>query len=302
MAEREAEGGVGELHAVGGADRLDPGDAVEDLGWRRVVVVVGAGPWAGGEDAGVVGPADHDADPARLAKRQEGVERLLFEEGVAAGEQEDVEIPALGQPLAGLPFVDACAEGRDHALVAQFEQRAVAAFEEFAEPRVEGRRAAVVEGVEVVGVEDVDAVYAEAFERGFERAEDGVVAVVVDLGAGGDLKPLADAVAPVGRDRLEEASDLGREDIGVAGLVPEEAVEAGLGQAEAVERRGVVVAHPGLPGAGQERVGLGVGDRPVEVAERRRSEAEFREAQAAGAVAVPGPGIQGHVARLPGSC
>ena len=58
-------------------------------------------------------------DAALRAERQEAGERLLLQQRVAAGEQEDVEIAVLEQPLAWLPFVDPGAEALDDALVAQ---------------------------------------------------------------------------------------------------------------------------------------------------------------------------------------
>ena len=119
MAERELQRRGRQPDAVAGADRLDPPHPLHDLGRRRRILEVGALDRAGGEDAGVVGAADQERDVALLAQRQEAVERRLLEQGVAAGEQEAVEVAALGEVLAGGGLVDAGADRLDRALVAQ---------------------------------------------------------------------------------------------------------------------------------------------------------------------------------------
>jgi hypothetical protein len=218
VAERELEGGVDEAGAVGLADGLDAGHAVEDRLRRGVVVVEGPGAGAGGEDAGVVGAADDDARAAAQAEGEERGERLLFQQRVAAGEEEDVEIAVLEQPLGVAPVVDAGAEALDDALVAKLHERPVAARHELLPFLDDALFRAEVEGIEAVGVEDVDPVDPEAFEREFHAAHDGVVGVVHDLGAGGDVEPFAEAVALVGGGRLEEAADLRGEHVASRGL------------------------------------------------------------------------------------
>jgi hypothetical protein len=66
----------------------------DDLG-QDGIVVPGV---AAGEDAGVLAAADHDRCVGLKAFRQQILERRLFEQGVAADEEERVS----GAPLHGL--------------------------------------------------------------------------------------------------------------------------------------------------------------------------------------------------------
>ena len=59
-------------------DRLDPRHPVKNFRRCRVVVVPGTGLCTGGQDTRVVGATGNNSDAARLAKRQEAVERFLF--------------------------------------------------------------------------------------------------------------------------------------------------------------------------------------------------------------------------------
>src|SRR4051794_33994262 len=113
------------------ADGLDAPDAIHDVPWRLGVIVIGAWLWPGRQDAGIVRTAENDADAALLTERQEGGKRFLFQQRVAPGQQEQVEVATLRQRLANLPFVDAAAEGLDHALVAKRNQSVVARGHEF---------------------------------------------------------------------------------------------------------------------------------------------------------------------------
>ena len=73
----------------------------------------------------------------RLRKGQEAMLRVLLKQGIAARQQEQVEIPPLQQPMAGLPFVDPAAKGPDHPLIAQGKQRPIAARHERIQPRLQ---------------------------------------------------------------------------------------------------------------------------------------------------------------------
>ncbi len=141
--------------------------------------------------------------------------------------------------------------------------------------------------------EDVDAVDAEPLEGRLERAHHAVIAVVVDFAAGWRVEELADAGALIGRADLEQASGLGREHIFVALLAAQELVEAGLGEAEPIKRRRVVVAEAAVPGGLERGLGVLVGNGAVEIAERGGAEAELGECQSAIADAVPMPCFHG---------
>ena len=124
------------------------------------------------------------------------------------------------------------------------------------------------------------------------------MAVVVLLAARRRVEELADAGALVRRADLQQAPDLARQHVVVALLAAQETVEPRLGQAEAVERRGVVVAAAGLPGLDQDGMRLVVGDGAVEIAERRRAEAQFGERKSTVADTIPMPGLQRHASLL----
>jgi hypothetical protein len=170
----------------------------------------------------------------------------------------------------------------------------VAARHQLVDPGVHGLARALVRHVDVVHEQDIDPVHAEAFERVFDRAHHAVVGIIVDLAAVRYLEPLALSAAALRRAGLEDPPDLRRERVGVARLAPQEAVEARLGQPEPVERRGVVVADARLPRGIEDRVRLRVGNRAVEVAERRGAEAQFREREPAVSQAVPVPCALSH--------
>ena len=183
-------------------------DAVQDMRRRGVVIVKRPRLWPGGQDAGIVGPADDNPDAPALRERQKTVERLLFQQCVAPGQEENVEISALGQPLAGLPFVHAGAERVDHALVAQRHKRFVAARHQLCQLRVKHLLAAVVEDIEIMGKEHVHTIHTQPLQAEFERPHHAIVAIVVDLVARGHVEPLAMAVARVLGGGAQQAADL----------------------------------------------------------------------------------------------
>jgi hypothetical protein len=114
----------------------------------------------------------------RFCTRQEGVERTLLEQRVSPGQQHAVEIGRLDEAQAGVGFVDADADGADHAGAAQFVERLEARVDHRLEALVEDR--AILDGpeIDVVDQHDVDARDAEPEMRMFQRAHHAVVAVV----------------------------------------------------------------------------------------------------------------------------
>ena len=228
MAQRELEGSIYKAHTMRLANDLQGSDAGKDVVGGGVVVVKRAGFRPGGEDARVIGATDDDAHAALQGQWQEAVQRCLLQQGVAPGQQEQVEIATLNQPLAGLPCVHPRAEGLDYALVAQLQQGAVAARHEFAQTRVQSVLAAMVGAVEIMSIEDVDAVKPGALQRGIKAAQHAVIAVVIHLAPGGHVEPLADAIALFGRAGAQMAADLGRKDVTVSRFSAQEMVQPGL--------------------------------------------------------------------------
>ena len=137
----------------------------------------------------------------------------------------------------------------------------------------------MVHDVDVVHIQDVHAIRPEPLQRELEASHDPVVAVVVDLAAGGHLEPFVGA-GPHGRlARLEQPSHLRGEEVAVPIPSAQEGAEAAFGKTEPVERGGVVVANPALPGPFEDGAGIVVADRPVEVPEGGGAEAELGEVE-----------------------
>jgi hypothetical protein len=115
------------------------------------------------------------------------------------------------------------------------------------------------------------------------------MAVIVPLPARWGVEELADARPLGGRADLEDPADLGRQQIGVPALAAQETVEPGLRKPEPVERCGVEVATAGRPGFVKQAPGIVIADCPVEIAERRRAEAQLGKVEAAILMPLPVP-------------
>ena len=127
---------------------------------------------------------------------------------------------------------------------------------------------------------DVDSVEAEALERKFERPHHAVVGVVEALAARRRFEEGALQRALLRLAEIEQPADLGRDQIGIARLRAQEAVQPRLRKSEAVERRGVEIAAARGPYGFERQPRLLLGHRPIEVAERTAPEPEFGERQA----------------------
>ncbi len=135
--------------------------AAEDVVRHVAVVVVRAGPGlVGREQAGVVWGRRDDADAARLAQREQVVERRLLEERVAPGDHHEVEVAFAHGARRGIRVVRADADRTDKPLVAEAGECGQA----LGEPLVEVVRVGVVQ------VGDVDAVEAQSLERVLDAA------------------------------------------------------------------------------------------------------------------------------------
>ena len=244
--------------------------AIDRLGGGAVVVVrVGRGARSR-EQPRVVDRGGDDAHAAVDGERKEVVERPLLEQGVATGEHDHVDVVPAHELGRHRRLVHAGAHRADDALIAKLDQR---------RDRLGVRRRPVVVGIVQVG--DVDAIEPESLEALVDRAADAVAAeVVLPPRGGGNREALVvhRAVGVVARD--EEAPDLRREHVLVAGTVGERRAEAALGQTESVVRRGVEVADAGVPGRVDRGPRLVVGRLAEQVAQLRGAEAEFGHGQA----------------------
>ena len=112
-----------------------------------------------------------------LDRRKQAVERLLLEQGVAAGKQERVPLAMVERVGDRLRLVDADADRLDVAVAAQFLERPIGALHRGAmHLRLLVRAVGV--GVDVVDVEDVDVIEAEALDAVLVGAHGAVIAVV----------------------------------------------------------------------------------------------------------------------------
>ena len=259
------------------ADRLDPANPVEDLGRGGVVIVPGPRPGPGRQHARIIRSAQKNADAALDAERQERGQRLLLQERIAPGQQEQVEIALPRQRLADLPFVHPRADGADHAFLAQPQHGLVAAGHQLPDPGVRGGLGPMGENIDVMGEQDIDAVDPESLQRCLHRAHHAVMRIVIDLPPAGRFEKLADPRALLRRAHLKQPPDLGGEHIAVPWLAAQEAVQPRLRQAEAIERGGVVKADARPPGGLQRRPRRLLAQWTIEIAERGGAEAEFGE-------------------------
>ena len=136
MGERELQRGSRQRHGVRIAHRRDRLDPLDDGGRGRVVVPR----VAPGEDAGIERPADDDRGAGGDAFRQEIVERRLFEQRIAAGQEEGVPLAPFHRFEKHLALVDTDPDRPDRATVAQAFERPVAAVAQRASARDAPRR------------------------------------------------------------------------------------------------------------------------------------------------------------------
>lgn len=267
VGQGEGDGGGRQGGAVGLADVGDGTRAVDELGRGGLVVVLHAfGGAIAREQAGVEDADGHDALAVFLSGGQDVVQARLVEEGVAAGQHHHVGGGLAQEAGEHGGLVHARADRTDDALVAQRGEGGHGFV---------GGLSPVVVGV--VEVDDVEPVQAGAGEGVVDGAQDAVTAEV----------PLAAQVVTddetLGVDALrvlvgdEEAAGLGGDDVLVAGAVAQGGAQPVFGQAQAVVRRGVVIADARVPGGVQGGGGVLGGGGAVEVADDGGAEAELGE-------------------------
>jgi len=127
---------------------------------------------------------------------------------------------------------------------------------------------------------DLDAVGLQALQAVFDRAQRGVVGVVVDDPVGSTvLEHLAFLAEVAGTDVLDfvqdQAADLGADDIGIARLVGQRVAHADFRQAGTVERRVVEVADAVVPSRIDGRARFRFRNVAEHVAERGGTETEL---------------------------
>ena len=207
---------------------------------------------------------------------QELLQRALFQQRVAPGQQHAVEVARLDEARAGVGLVDAHADCADDAGAAQIVERAVARVHHCPETLLE--HGAVLGGpeIDVVDQGDVDLLQAEPHVRVLQRAHDAVVGVVVDR-----REARQAVLAEVGRRLLaglhgvHDAADLGRQNVAVAWLLPQRRTHAQFAAAVAVIGRGVEVADAGVIAVVGELHRLGIGDGGAKPTHGRAAQPEL---------------------------
>ena len=181
---------------------------------------------------------------------------------------------------------------RDAAVAAQLLQGPGAAGVEL---RLVGREpllGGLHEAVEVVDQQQVDGGQTQALEAVLPRAHDAVVGVVVAELEGQSAGPDAAVEALQVAGGLEDAAHLGGQHVPRPLLPPQEVAHAVLGEAVPVVRGGVVEAHAALPGRGQRRLRLVVGDALEQLAEVGAAETDLGHGDAGLSDAALGQGLR----------
>ena len=176
MSERELQCGGRQWHPMTVADRPDGFDDPGGNLGRCGLVVPGV---PAGEDAGIQRAADHDRCAGLLAFRQQILERRLFEQGIAASEQECVPVSPLQSLEQDLALVDADADRPHRSARSQLFERAIPALAQAAHQSGMGFLA-VLHRADVVHIEDVDPRQPEPLQAILERAYDAVIGIVVE--------------------------------------------------------------------------------------------------------------------------
>ena len=128
-------------------------------------------------------------------------------------------------------------------------------------------------GPDIVDIKDVDPRQPEPLQAVLVGAHDPVIRIVVDRV---ERQRMTAAVGVhAGRVRAQQAADLGREHPVVARPVAQRVADRALGLADAVERRGIDIAHPGLPGGRDDRLGRLPCNIDPAAAQGRAAETEF---------------------------
>ncbi len=168
MGQGKSDGGSGQARPVLLADVGDLVDAGDHPRWRSLIVVCGARSGSRpGEDSGVEDADGHDALALCCSRDQRVIECILLQEGVAAGQHDDVDRGFPQEPGKHRRLVHPDANCPDDALRAQVCQRRY---------RLGCRLPPVV--VRVVHVHHVEPVQAGTGQRGVDGSQYAVPAVI----------------------------------------------------------------------------------------------------------------------------
>src|SRR6266481_1048487 len=179
MGQWKLQGGCRQGHAVALTLRLEATDAVDDGRRRDSIIIVQrpAVPCSCRQNTGVIRTANDDGYSRTGARRQQGVQRVLLEQGVAAREQDDVELSVLHGLETDRRLVDAQPKGLDRTARPQLFQRTKAAA---VGQLTKGRfvTAAVGQAANVVDVENINAGQAKPLLAGLPRGHHPLEAII----------------------------------------------------------------------------------------------------------------------------
>src|SRR5262249_11790720 len=155
--------------------------------------------------------------------------------GIASGQEKEIEIATPGKNFAYFPLVDPGTERLDHALIAQLDERFVAALHQRLDMGIALLNRAVIENIDIVDEENFNGIETKPLKRILKRAHYPVIGVVVDLLARWDIEELALAKTLLGRTGAEEPPNFRRNDVFVPRLTTKKMIDPGLGEAGAVK-------------------------------------------------------------------
>src|SRR5699024_2829602 len=216
-----------------------------------------------GEDARVEDPDVDDSYAAALALGDELFTSTLFEQRVATGLHDEVDIGLADETGEHLGLVHARAPGSDDAFVAKLIEHRHRSVDRFG-PKVVG----------VVDKSDVDLVQAQPLEGFLDRSSDAVTGVVAlaRLVSGHREAFVIEFARLV--SRTDQTSDFRRQQEFVSRAIGQNLAEAALTQSETVMGSGIEVADALVPGLSDRSASCFIVDAPVEISDRCTAEAE----------------------------
>ena len=147
MRKRELQRGRGQRHLVALTHNRNPTRLFNQVSRRSLVIMGRMIGHITREDAGIVRPANDHADIMRFGIGQKRIQRALFKQGVAPGQQHAVEIAGLGKAQTHIRFIQATANGANHPGATQFIKRTITTIHQGAKTLF--KQVSVLDGPEI---------------------------------------------------------------------------------------------------------------------------------------------------------
>lgn len=218
MGQTELESGGAQIDPMAFGDRPQIVDTGTDLGGRDLIFIVAPT----GEDARIIGAADHDPQVASFRLGHQVGERVvMIEQRIATGDEETVGIAALYRDLAGLDTIDPEAPAFDDTLLSQFGKRDGGPGKRGIEDIPPALAMEVPGGI--VDPDIIEPIGTETLEALLQRATGAVCRIIVDDPVGQSMFEQAALFTEVpvpGFHLIEnDATDLGAEQIILTAIV-----------------------------------------------------------------------------------